>query len=86
MDSQKQQNDSKAKVEERFFVLSTNQRVYHLGNIDNENFHVIKEIDLRHRNLLYEIKLMKNSEWCHAFITERSITFNGTIYSFLSEL
>ena len=38
IDSQNVQNDMKAKVEERFFLLATNQKVYHLVNLDNEKF------------------------------------------------
>ena len=75
------QDDSKVKVTEKFFALCTNQKVYLLENEDNEQFKEKQVIDLRDMNMLREIKMLKYSEWCHAFFTDRTMTFNGKTYS-----
>ena len=62
------------------------QKIYKLKNEDGVRFVVDKTIDFSHHKQLKEINALRDNDWAHVHITDRTLSFNDTTYNLNSEL
>jgi len=62
------------------------QKIYLLQNNDNIRFVVTKTIDFSHHNKLQEITDLRDTDWAHVHVTERTLTFGEYTYNLANNL
>ena len=62
------------------------QKIYLLQNNDNIRFVVTKTIDFSHHNKLQEITDLRDTDWAHVHVTERTLTFGEHTYNLANNL
>ena len=70
------QNDIVEGVTQSLIVVNDQQKIYLLVNDDNVRFVTKKVIDFSHHNTLREINALRDNDWAHVHVTERTLTFN----------
>ena len=80
------QNDMKEGVTQSLFIMDDGQKITLLKNEDNVKFTTKKVIDFSLHNKLQEVNALRDNDWSHAHITDRTLTFNDTTYNLNSNL
>ena len=65
--------------------MADNEKIYHLQSIDNSGsgaqFKVVKVIDFSEHELNRDIQDLKERDWAHVFMSDRSLSFDGKTYN-----
>ena len=61
--------------------MDDHQKIYLLQNNDNIRFVVTKIIDFSHHNSLQQITALRDTDWAHVHVTERTLTFDEYTYN-----
>ena len=80
------ENDIEEGVTQSLFVMDDQQKIYLLRNEDDVRFTVKHTIDFSSHKKLAEINALRDNDWAHVHVTERTLTFNETTYNFASLL
>ena len=68
-------------VRQSFYIVADNQRIYHIVNEDNTRFKVKKQIDFTKHEIFKEITNLRDIDWAHVFVSNKSLTFDGNTYN-----
>ena len=66
--------------------MDDQQKITLLKNEDNVRFTTKKIIDFSHHNKLQEVNALRDNDWSHAHVSERTLTFRGTTYNLNTNL
>ena len=64
--------------------MDDSQKIYHLVNEDDMDFEIKNVYDFAPHNKRAKINELKENEWAHVHISERTITFFDRTYNFKS--
>lgn len=73
-------------VTQSFFVIDDQQKIYFLKNEDNVRFEVKKVIDFSRHKKAQEIDALRDNDWSHVHITQRTLTMGGVTYNLNTNL
>ena len=68
------------------YIMDDVQKIYKLKNEDGVRFAVEKTFNFSHHKKLKEITALRDNDWAHVHITDRTLSFNDSTYNFNSEL
>ena len=68
------------------YIMDDSQRIYRLKNEDEYRFYVDKMFDFSHHRKLKDINAMRDNDWTHVHMTDRTLSFNDYTYNLWSEL
>ena len=68
------------------YLVMDDQKIYHIIIEINIGFRVDSVIDFSYHNLYEELCMFREIDWHHMCVTNRSLIFNGKIYSLHTEL
>ena len=80
------ENDLDEGAKQSLFVMDDQQKIYLLRNDLDDKFVAKKVIDFSHHNILQEVNDMRDNDWSHVHVTERTLTFGETTYNLETEL
>lgn len=66
--------------------MDDQQKIYKLVNDDGIRFEVKKIVDFSRHDKLQEINALRDNEWAHVHVTQRTLTFNEKTYNLNSDL
>ena len=62
------------------------QKIYHIKNEDNVRFVISKTIDFSHHDQLRKINDLRDNDWQHVHITDRTLSFGDMTYNLENKL
>ena len=80
------QDDTTFDVTQSLFIMDDKQKIFHLLNEDGIRFDLKKIIDFSHHDKLAEVNALRDNDWEHVHVTERTLTFSNTTYNLDSQL
>lgn len=79
-------NDADQEVTNSLYIIDDQQKIYLLSNENEVRFNVKKMIDFSSHNLLKEINALRDNDWAHVHVTDRTLSFGETCYNLNSSL
>ena len=80
------ENDLEDGVTQSMFIMDDQQKIHLLKNENNVRYTVKKTIDFSPHNKLQEINALRDNNWAHVHVTERTLTMGGTTYNLTTRL
>ena len=81
------QNDLKeGTATQSLFIMDGEQKIYWITNEDSVRFNVKKIIDFSPHKKGAEIYALKQNDWAHVHLSERSLTMDNSMYNLNTEL
>ena len=85
-DTENIENDLNEDARQSLFVMDDQQKIYLLRNDLDDKFVLKRTIDFSHHNKLQEVNNMRDNDWSHVHVTERTLTFGDTTYNLDTDL
>ena len=80
------QNDMEDDVPQSLFVMDDAQKIYWIKNEDAVRFVTTKVIDFSHHEKLAEINSLRDNDWAHVHVTDKTLSFGETTYNLSNNL
>ena len=68
------------------YIMDDSQRIYRLKNEDEYRFNIDKTFDFSQHKKLKDVNAMRDNDWTHVHMNDRTISFNDYTYNLWSEL
>ena len=79
-------NDAIEEVTQRLYILDDQQKIYLLSNEEEVRFTAKKTIDFSNHNLLKEVSSLRDNDWAHVHVTDRTLSIGENCYNLNSQL
>ena len=88
LDGENIQNDidNDEVVAESLYIMDDQQKIYLVKNEDGVRFNVKKVIDFAPHEKIREVNALRDNDWSHVHITERTLSFGDSTYNLNSKL
>ena len=85
-DSNNIANDAEEEVTNSLYILDDQCKIYLLSNEEEVRFTVKKMVDFSKHNLLKEVSALRDNDWAHVHVTDRSLSIGEVCYNLNSDL
>lgn len=80
------QNDMEDDCSQSLYIMDDSEKIYKLKNEDGVKFVVENTFDFSSHKMLKQLNEMRDNDWAHVHITDRTLSFGDSTYNLHSEL